>query len=564
VAALALGVVVLTASQLPVAWGFRAQREGLRPDRVFNGAPPTYADEAATYWSWMRQAREGRFFLTDQLTPEEHPRNYVNLLWWILGSISRLTGWSLVAVYSGARVILGAALLALLYRLARVLFSRPGERLACFLILVLSGGWEGLFRFLGPLPGVPRLNSPSWWMPEISTFFSLMLFPHFLAGFLCILGGTLAMIHAWTTDPIPAARRRWSAVGAGLALALLTFFHPYDAVTLMGTLWSAPLLFALVERRSPVPQWRQSLIATLVWIPALLYNVAVFTANPAMRAWDLQNLMNTPIVKKLIICLGVGLVLSAFALLAPRRLNRPQMVMAAWLLSTLVIIHLPIRFQRRMVGGIQFPMAALGVAGVVNVGIPWLWKRLRLGRGRAEIGDRTGWAGLAAVLLIAPVWCATPLYLLRNEMKAVRSGDYPAWLLKEEAAALRFLESHAPPDSRVLASYEMGNWVPAYAGVRCVLGHYALTMDAEGKKRDVQKFFSAGVEADDWRRDVLRRWKVSFLLVSQYERALGGFDPSTRDWLSEVFVAGEDPARSARVFAVLESPGSPGSSASSP
>jgi len=129
--------------------------------------------------------------------------------------------------------------------------------------------------------------------------------------------------------------------------------------------------------------------------------------------------------------------------------------------------------------------------------------------------------------------------------------EYPAWLLKEEAAALRFLENSVPDDSRVLASYEMGNWVPPYVGVRCVLGHYALTMDSEAKKRDIQRFYSAGEDADGWRLEMLRRWKVTFLLDTRWERALGGFDPSRRAWLREIFKAGEDPARMSRVYALL-------------
>ncbi len=550
-AALLLGLVVLAASQIPVAWGLHAQRSGLHPESVFNGAPPTYADEAATYLSWMRQARDGRFFLIDLYTPEDHPRNYVNLLWWTLGSLSRLTGWSLMTIYSGARVVLGAALLGLLYLLAGALFVRPGERLACYLVLLLSGGWEGLFRFLGPLPHIPRLGSPGWWMPEISTFFSLMLFPHFLAGFLCMVAGILAMMRAWSDEPVPAARRGWSSVGAGLSLALLTFFHPYDAVSLIGAIWTAPLLFGLVGHRWPLAEWGQSLIASAVWLPSFLYNYSVFSANPAMRAWDLQNLMPTPVAKRLIICLGVGLVLSVLALLMPGRLNRPQLAMAAWLLSTLVIIHLPLRFQRRMMGGIQFPIAALGVAGVTCVVAPLVRTLLRRVTRKDALQDRTGWFCLTIVLLIAPVWCATPFYLLGDELKNIRSVEYPAWLLKEEAAALRFLENSVPDDSRVLASYEMGNWVPPYVGVRCVLGHYALTMDSEAKKRDIQRFYSAGEDADGWRLEMLRRWKVTFLLDTRWERALGGFDPSRRAWLREIFKAGEDPARMSRVYALL-------------
>ena len=554
VACLLLGLVVLAGSQIPTFWGFRAQNRGLYPDQVFNGAPATYADEAATYWSWMRQARDGRFFLTDLYTPEDHPRNYVNLLWWTLGSVCRLTGWSVVAVYSGARILLGALLMLLLFRLARRLFARPGERLACFLVLLLAGGGEGFFRLLGPLPGVPRLGSPAWWMPEISTFFSLMLFPHFLAGFLCMVAGTLAMIRAWSPETLPATRRAWSSVGAGLALVLLTFFHPYDAVSLMGALWTAPLLFGLSDRRWPFPEWKQSSIASAVWLPSFLYNLAVFTVNPAMRAWDEQNLMPTPIPKKLIICLGAGLVLSFLALLAPRKLSRAHLVMAAWLLSTLVIIHLPLRFQRRMMGGIQFPLAALGVAGVAYVAVPLLQALLQFGGRRAGIPNRSGEACLALVVLMSPGWCATPVYLLLDEWANIRSGTYPAWLRREEVAAFRFLEKRAPPDSRILASYDMGNWVPPYTGLRCVLGHYALTIDSDGKKRDIETFFSAGTERDGWRREALGRWNVGYVLFTAYERALGAFDPSTRPWLGEVFAAGDDPARAVRIYGVRREP----------
>jgi len=339
-----------------------------------------------------------------------------------------------------------------------------------------------------------------------------------------------------------------------VALALLTFFHPYDAVPIMGALWTAPVLFGLLERRWPVPEWKQSLIASTVWFPSLLYNFAVFTSNPAMRAWDEQNLMPTPIVKRLILCLGAGLVLSFLALLAHRKLDRAHLVMAAWLLSTLVIIHLPLRFQRRMMGGIQFPLAALGVAGVAYVVVPLLQRVMRSGKRLPWTRTTAGAACLAVVALMAPVWCATPVYLVLDEWASVRSGTYPAWLRRDEVAALRYLEEHAPRGSRVLSAYEIGNWVPPYTGLHCVLGHYALTIQSDWKKRDLVRFFSEGTEADDWRRETLAHWRVGYVLYTEYERALGGFDPSTRPWLGEVFATGDDPARAVRVYAVRPAP----------
>jgi hypothetical protein len=177
---------------------------------------------------------------------------------------------------------------------------------------------------------------------------------------------------------------------------------------------------------------------------------------------------------------------------------------------------------------------------------------LRMAGRRAEIVERPGWACMALVLLMSPAWFATPPYLLADEWANIRAATYPAWLLEEEVEGLRFLESHAPPDSRVLASYEMGNWIPPYTGVRCVLGHYALTIASEEKKREIARFFSAGADSNEWRREALERWKATFVMWTRHERALGGFDPSTAPWLTEVFAAGDDPTRVARVYAVRD------------
>ena len=80
VAAFLLAAATLAVSQLPEVWAVRTDARGGIPGSVYAGYPYTYADEAATYLGWIRQAEEGRFFLTDRLTPEEHPRNYVNIL----------------------------------------------------------------------------------------------------------------------------------------------------------------------------------------------------------------------------------------------------------------------------------------------------------------------------------------------------------------------------------------------------------------------------------------------------------------------------------------------------
>ena len=93
-------------------------------------------------------------------------------------------------------LVLGALLLAFLYLLARRMFSRPGERMACFFMLTLAGGWEGIAGFMERNHGWGHVSSPAWWTPEMSTFFSLMIFPHFVAGYIAMIAVVLLMLRA--------------------------------------------------------------------------------------------------------------------------------------------------------------------------------------------------------------------------------------------------------------------------------------------------------------------------------------------------------------------------------
>jgi len=565
-----VGLALLAAAQIPHAQGVYTQWRGEHPELVYSGAPNMYGDEAATYWGWIRQARDGRLFMEDLMTPEDHPRNYVNIFLYALGSIARLGNWSPEATYAAARVGCGAVLVVMLAFFARALFDTAAARLAALLAFLLASGWEGLLAFIGNNFGGRHVSSPAWWMPEISTFFSFMIFPHFLAGFAAMIGCVLCLVRAWQSEPQdrPAWRRARvrPAVGAGLLMAGITFFHPYDVIPVFAILWLAPLLFTLTERRLTTSLWVPSLVATAVWLPAFLYNYAIFLTNPAMRAWDLQNIMVTPEPMRIVILAGLNGVLALVPLTAtglallplPRRpvLERRHLVLVAWLVGVLVIIHLPLRFQRRMMGGMQYPLAGLAVLGL-SLSIEML-RRLRpaLREPRFGTGLAASGAGrrlLLAVLLLLPLQGLTPYYLLDREWRTMERLKYPSWLESETVQAFDWLRLNARPGSRVLAAYEIGNFVPAKTGLRAVLGHYALTMHAQGKRELIQRFH--GDEIDDtFRFEVLRRWQAGYLMSTPFERHLGPFDPGGRAWLREVFRAGDGDRRAVVYEVVLPGP----------
>jgi hypothetical protein len=533
---LALGL--LAVSQIPHIWGLRVGWKGYYPEKVYSGFPYTYGDEATTYLGWIRQAREGHFFMIDRLTPEEHPRNYINLLFWVLGTTAAATGLSELAIYSIARVVIGAVLLGLLWLLATRMFRGPTERLVCYTLLLVSGGWEGVWGFFERNFNGPHASSPAWWTPQISTLFSLMAFPHLLASFVGMVVTILFLARAWSRGTLPVRQRDLAAAGAGLSMAALTMFHPFDAFTMAAVLWFSPLVFMVAESRMSLAAFRVSVIATIPWLPALLYNLFIFLTNPALEQWNLQNVMITPKFGRLVMMAGISGCLALITLLRIRSLGRPQLIMLAWAVVVPVLIYIPLQFQRRMLGGIQFPLAVLAASALV-----WLGPKLLGGWLRKE----------AAILIMAavvmPLQVLTPYYLFDIEWSRMRLLQYPSWLLASESQILERLDQVADERDVVLASYELGNFIPWQTGARAFLGHYALTMHAREKAKLVERFFGGDPADDVWRREHVEKWGISYILDTPYERALGGLDPARLPWLIEILSTGHEASR-CRVFKV--------------
>lgn len=544
-----VAALVLIASQLPLAWALRAQHRQYHPDRVMTGTLPLYLDDAAADWAFMRQAKDGRFLLSIPYTVDDHPRNYVNPLLWALGTAARVFDADVIVVYNAAKLAFGAILLVLLYALARRLFDRPGEVFACFFLFVLSGGWEGPIAFLQRHADASwTAHSPGWWMPEISTFFSMMLFPHMTAGFAAMIAAILLMLVAWRTEGTTTRRRVVAAAGAGLVLSALTLFHPFDAVSALGAIWTFPVLVGLIERRRPGAEAVPALVATLVAAPAVAYDLYLLSTNPAIRAWHVQGVMTTPEPGRLAMCFGVNALLALIVLPRARALNGPQRAMLAWALSGLVLIHLPVGFQRRMMGGLQLPIAALACAALAGVVAPGLARAVASLRRAAPSVEHPGIRTLGLVALLFPLNLVTPAYVHQHQWRELRALSYPSWMGVEEFEALRALRAVAAPGSKAIASYETGNFIPPFTGVVSFFGHNALTLDAPARRADVARFYGAGPEDDLWRRELLERRGIDFVLYTPRERTLGGFDPSTRAWLQEVFVAGDEPTRRAAVY----------------
>jgi len=82
------------------------------------------------------------------------------------------------------------------------------------------------------------------------------------------------------------------------------------------------------------------------------------------------------------------------------------------------------------------------------------------------------------------------------------------------------------------------------AGNRTFLSNAVMTANFNQKFEEVQQFFEA--ETDDaWRRALIDRYGIRYLIYGNAEKQIGDFDPRSSGLFAEVFTGNET-----RVFAV--------------
>lgn len=563
----AAGVMLLTS--VPYLLASRPGYAG--PGRQFTGILAGAAD-TNNYLAQIRQHAEGRLFSYDQYTTTPQTPRHFNLLWLTLGQVGRVSGLRGIVLYHLARLLLGVALLYVVYLLAAEAgLPRRGRMLAFLLVAFSSGlgwvvylareaGWLSpiLAGKLAPIDVPVRLL-----VPEANTFLSLLLSPLNLAGALL-----LALTYLWGLRA--AGGGGWkAAVVAGIALLLLGNVHTFDVATvypILGLWFLAQATRGRLPWRTAV--WSYALIAG-IGIPTVLWQATLIRLDPT---WAAKTATAMPSLVVTSYVLGYGLVLlgaaaalvvlaafagrerrqlglapvmlwvltgvlaaaarpsfkgigawvlslAVLATVAAWRAKRPHPdnpeppasgleFLALWLVAGLLALYAPISFQRRLVEGLHLPMCLL--AG-------W-W----LGRAGAERLSRWafGGVGLAVVLVTIP----SQVIVVNDFLKHVRpyTGhplDSPVTLTTEELAALAWLGEHTTAQDAVLGAPALTNHVPAWAPAFGYAGHWYETIDWKRLSEGVDRFYAPQASVEERRRE-LRASGCGLVLYGPAERAL--------------------------------------------
>lgn len=255
--------LVLLLSSLPYLFGWL----NAPPESLYLGVHSA-VDDQAVYASWIKQAQEGRFFFENRFTTEEQQPLTVNLYFWFLGNVAKLTGIP-IAMHLG-RLLFGLFFLMALFTLIRRTTSSELGQKVTFLLAIFGAGtgwlyWER-YGNSGPI---------DVWQTEAFTFPSLMY-----TGLFC--AGLWLMVTIW--NKILDAREHRSAVIPGfLCVLFLTNIHTYDTLTL--GLVGIGFLASQIAAGNATPVWvgRSALIA-LGGVPSALWFIYVRSQDPVFAA----------------------------------------------------------------------------------------------------------------------------------------------------------------------------------------------------------------------------------------------------------------------------------------
>ena len=441
-----------------------------------------------SYFAKMQIGARGGWLFHLLYTAQAHPGALLFAFHILLGHVAAWTGLPIPVVYHLARVMAGCAMLLVVYVfIARVTQDLAKRRIA-FLLVALSSGLGWLAAVFG------YLESSDLVIPESNTFYSLHINPHFPLATALMIVVMIFVVRGLRS----AASGLQVAICAAASLAL-AIVQPFAVVPLYITLAVYQLLFWRRDGRIAWQSVWTAVIAGAVTLPVTAYTFWVTQADPVLRGWTAQNVTPSPPVWDYVLGYGVILVLAMpGAIEAARRKSDIDLLLLAWVGVTLLLLYAPFALQRRFSLGLHVPLAILAAMGL----------------GRAAGGRKLATGAVLAATL--PTTVLVVILALGGGLQ----HNPRLFVSADEAAALDWLREHAPPDAVVLASPEMGLFVPAWSGSRVVYGHPFETVDAERTKSRVEIFFAAGTSDAD-RAAMLSEWNVSFVLAGPRERGLG-------------------------------------------
>lgn len=467
----------------------------------FMGTLHNYLD-GATYLSKIVQGTHGNWLIWFQHTPERYAGALIQVIYPLMGQISRVTSVPPIVMFHVVRVFASLFMYIALYQFAAAVWTKIRTRRILFLITAIGAGFGWLF-----LPLTGDVSFPDISVAEMFPLYSTYVNVHFPLTIACLalLAGYFVMAFRPGADQDPSIEQGVIIVAAlSLALALL---YPHALIPFGAALG----LFMLFEWRDK----RRLSARTLRWVLALVfpalpvaaYYLFVVTYNPGMAEWNRQNVNPAPSLPVLLIGLGLPLIIALPGIIrGVLRFERDgDRIMILWLIAIIIIMYLPTDAGRRFGVGLMIPIGYFAARAVEDVWITRISRRIRP----------------YVFALCIPIIAISQIFILFLPILPVMGGNpgnaVGIFLEQDYVAAYQWLEARTSQNDVILASPVVSAWIPGWAEARVVYGHPYETLDAAVKLRQVNEWYSGAANCTA----ILDEYDVRYVLYGVEEAKLG-------------------------------------------
>ncbi|MCL4877342.1 MAG: hypothetical protein KJ064_11830 [Anaerolineae bacterium] len=488
--------ILVTLTLLPYAWALIASVD---TPYTFLGILPNPKD-GATYLSKIQQGADGHWLFELRHTPEKHDPAGFHMFYLMLGQVASPLGLSNVVIFHLARVATSLFMFAALYNLGAAIWTRIRPRRLFFILISIGSGLGWLALVFNPNELAPDLI-----VPEAFPLLAAYTNPHFPLAIGCQALVTTIFIRVFR----PGFKEAPTSDNGGLSMIILSvilaIISPPAMVALGGTLFVYTIARGYILTKSarqnpkvqqklndtqqslsissfqvPLHEARWAAMFILPAAPFALYYFMVFHFNNVFGQFNEQNITPSPNLILFILGYGLLLILAIPGLWRAFRRFEPDgdQFMLIWFVVNVLAIYAPFALQRRLFIGLIIPIIYFAIRSIEDYWVERVPERLRA-------------PGLIALFVfILPTHVFTfgaPLVFAVFDQEA--GADNLILVHENYLEAFEQLRDAARPDDVVLASPNIGLWIPAETEQRPVYGHDFETVPAEERSDQVFDFY---------------------------------------------------------------------------
>lgn len=515
-------IIVLTTA--PYLYGYFNAPEG----HQYLGIHLAPAD-LFVYESYIEQVKSGNFLLENLFHNELPAEKNINIFWLAVGLFAKIFNLMPIIAFHISRIFLIPICLISIYWLIAYFLKDEIKRKVALLLVAFSSGLGAIlspflqfFEYYNDNTGY--YNWPlDLWSAESHLFLSFYQSPHFIASFICLILIFLFFLLSFETNKI-----KFSFLAGIIALFFFNF-HPFFLITFFTVIpVYLIIIFLLKQRKNFWNGVKHFFIICFISSPSILYHFLNFLLNPITQQKAEQNLCKTTSLFLTIISYGIPLFWAIYAiyyLIKNKKTDNRNLFLIIWLIVNFIIIYLPfLKFQRRLVEGMQIPIALLATIALFVI-----FQKLKENKRKFFI-PKSRLFIFSFIFIIG----SSNVYVILDNATLIYRQHPIFYIQNENIEAMGWMKKNIDSAETTVSHPMIGNFIPAKANKKVYCGHWVETVNYQKKKARVIWIFK-GNSQDNQKKEFLRNSRIDYIFYSDYEKSLGEFRPSEKDYLQKVY-----------------------------